>query len=117
MSERMKLREGFMFRTLLHRWRRPRMRDNVRRTVESLYWEFVTFDIVPPREQKLLKYSQKRVKWGPGIYGWGLLLQRPPFVFFGNSSSMTVTAPSVASCMRRARLGDGRRRPFLISEA
>jgi hypothetical protein len=69
-----------MFLTLQHRWRRPRMRENVRRTVESLCREFVTFDIAPPREQKLLKYSEKRVKWVLGIFGWGLLRQRPPFI-------------------------------------
>jgi hypothetical protein len=98
-----------MFLTLQHRWRRPRMRENVRRTVESLCREFVTFDIAPPREQKLLKYSEKRVKWGLGIFGWGLLRQRPPFICPGYSSSMRVTAPPVASSMRRARSGEGRR--------
>ena len=71
-----------MFRTLLHRWRRPRMKDNVRRTVESLYWEFVTFDIVPPREQKLLKYSQKRVKWGAWDIWLGIAPSAAPVCVF-----------------------------------
>ena len=78
MFERMELWEGFMFATLQHRWPEHR-KTNLRLAFEPLCGQAVTIVIVPPGEQKLLKYSEKRVKWGHLLCGWGLLRQRPPF--------------------------------------
>ena len=58
MFERMKLREGFMFSKVQYQWREQRMK-NLSVTVDSVWGEAVTIDIVPPWEQKLLNCSEK----------------------------------------------------------
>ena len=64
MLERMKFRDGIMFRTVP--LAATEQEGNLRLIASASCGEFVTVAIVPPREQKLLKCSQKRVKWAPG---------------------------------------------------
>ena len=50
---------------------------NLRLIASASSGEFVTVAIVPPREQKLLKCSQKRVKWPPGDVAGDFFISGP----------------------------------------
>ena len=52
-----------------------------------------------------IEIEQKKSKVWPVLCSWGLLLQRPMFVFSGYSNSILVTAPSVACSIARALRG------------
>jgi hypothetical protein len=99
--ENVKLREGIMLRTVPL----TTTKERELKTMMSLSGKFAFFGIVPPREQKRLKWSKKRVKllenmW-IGVYSIGGSL----FWLSGYRSSMRETAPPVASSMTSALYG------------
>ena len=78
--------------------------------VSVSFGELVIVAIVPPWEQKLLKCRQKRVKWIP-CYVVGDFSGNSSSLFCsGYSSSIQLTAPPVASSIRRAVDGENPRK-------
>jgi hypothetical protein len=82
--------------------------EGILKTIESLSGKLAFFGIFPPREQKLLKCSKKRVKWGLGYVAGDYSVSGPHFAFYGHGNKLTQSHFSLAlSLNAESEIGRG----------